>query len=900
MGAKLLLIDGSSLMYRAFYGMGQARMTNQEGLPTGALFAFVRMLEVVMRQEQPSHILVAFDAGKVTFRTEKFEDYKKNRASMPEELVEQVPYFWKMLEAMGIKVYEQANIEADDIIGTLSERANAKGLETLIMTGDRDMLQLVKEHVTVAINKSGATVTDRYTPESFQEEYGIKPIQFIDVKALAGDSSDNYKGVTGVGQKTALTLIQTYGDLDNLYAHVDEMKKSKRKDNLIAEKDEAYKCQDLARIRTAIDFEEDLSFDAIKWNNKSTKDLADLWTYLGFSSYLDGLPKETKDLFSGQITGQVKRQSTYEGRMVEIKADNIDLLTSLDQAILYTVSLKENYQVEPVEAIIAAPRLIKEGKEDVLYIIKPDLVKEDCPKAFKDWLSSAKFSTYDAKRLWVTARRHFNWPWLTIEEDALLEAYIAKTTASDPDPAQTVLRLDLGHFSTDDEIYGTGVKRHIPEKDVFYTHLGAKMTAIRLLLDQLPTKLKELSQWQLVTDMELPLAAVLARMEIKGIKLNRETLEQLGVDFTHRIADLEADIYQEAGEKFNLNSPKQLGSILFEKLHLPVIKKTKTGYSTAADVLEKLENKHPIIGKLLDYRQLSKLQSTYVEGLEEAQSPDGRIHCRFIQTLTQTGRLSSADPNLQNIPVKTKEGREIRRAFEPDDDNSVLLSSDYSQIELRVLAHMSGDQAMQEAFREGEDIHTETAMRVFKKASKDEVTPLDRRHAKAVNFGIVYGISDYGLSQNLNISRKRAKEFIDNYLATYPGIQSFMTEVVDKAKEKGYVETLYGRRRYLPDLLSKNFNQRSFAERMAMNSPIQGTAADILKVAMVKIDEVLREKNYKTAILLQVHDELVLNVPKNELDVMVKLIPQLMEEAIDLAVPLISETNYGATWYEAK
>lgn len=901
MASKLLLIDGSSLMYRAFYGLGRAGFTNKDGLPTGALFGFIRMLEVAMREEAPTHILVAFDAGKVTFRTEKYEDYKGNRASMPEELVEQVPYFWKLLKAMGIKVYQQSMVEADDIIGTLAHTADEKKIETVIMTGDKDMLQLVSDQVMVAINKSGATTVQRYTPSSFQEEYGITPSQFIDVKALAGDSSDNYKGVTGVGMKTALNLIQTYGDLQNLYAHVDEMKKSKRKENLIAEKEEAFRCQDLARIRTGINFEEDLSVEALKWVNQSTKDLADLYTYLGFSSYLAGLPKETKDLFSGIVTEQEAKDYRYKGQVVEITADNLSEVTRLKEAILYPVSLEENYQVAPVEVLMVAKRHLSEemAEEEKLYLIPPALVRGDLPKDLADWLQGASFSTYDAKRLWVMAKWQLNWPWVTVKEDALLEAYIAQTTASDPDPAVASDRLGLGHFSTDDAVYGTGVKRHLPDKEQLYPHLGAKMSAIRLLLDRLPEQLKELEQWTLVTDMELPLAAVLARMEIEGIKLNRQTLEELGENFALRIHSLEEEIYEAAGESFNLNSPKQLGVVLFEKLQLPVIKKTKTGYSTAADVLDKLVDSHPIVPKLLAYRQLAKLQSTYVEGLKEAQSDDGRIHCRFIQTLTQTGRLSSADPNLQNIPIKTPEGREIRRAFEPDDAESVLLSSDYSQIELRVLAHMSGDKAMQEAFLNGEDIHTETAMRIFKK-TKEEVTPLDRRHAKAVNFGIVYGISDYGLSQNLGISRKKAKAFIDSYLATYPNIHAFMEQVVASAKEKGYVETLYGRRRYLPDIRSKNFNQRSFAERMAMNSPIQGTAADILKVAMVNIDKVLREKGYRTKILVQVHDELVLNVPKAELDVMKQLIPDLMQEAIQLAVPLISETSYGATWYEAK
>ncbi|WP_025728881.1 DNA polymerase I [Atopobacter phocae] len=892
---KLLLVDGSSLMFRAFYAiMNIQSFKTSSGLHTNALFGFVRMLQTVMQIEQPTHVLVAFDAGRTTFRTEKYAEYKGGRKSMPDEMREQLPYFSQLLDAMGIVHYRLDQYEADDIIGTLAHQANAMQMETVILTGDRDLIQLVNEYVRVDITKSGVSELETHTVASLKETMGLRPEQLIDVKALQGDSSDNYKGVTGIGPKTALQLIQTYETLENLYEHVDDMKKSKRKENLQNEKEVAFLAQDLARIRIDAPLDEMITVDRLQLVDQSTSKLIELYRQLNFNQFLQQMPETTLQLWQSEaMAASSAANTTVNNPFTWLEAGDLNRLTALEEVVLWIESLNENYQTGALEAVCFYDVATKET-----YGLSIELAQSE---PVKKWLEDVTIQTFDAKRHWVLAERFMGWPVLTIERDALLEAYITHTDSAHFDPNVTLNQLKDEHYETNESFYGKGAKQKIPaDRDKWGAFLAQKMHVIAELLSFLPAQLEQLEQWDLVHNMELPLARVLAKMEIEGIKLNEATLSDLEATFGERLDELEATIQSYATEPFNVKSTKQLGEVLFEQLKLPVIKKTKTGYSTAADVLEKLQGEHPIIDSILTYRMLSKLQSTYVAGLKEAQQSDGRIHTRFIQTLTQTGRLSSADPNLQNIPIRTAEGRLIRQALEPNEPDSVLLASDYSQIELRVLAHISQDQAMQAAFMHGDDIHTLTAMKVFHKESLSEVTALERRQAKAVNFGIVYGISDYGLSQNLNIPRKTAKTFIDNYLKTYPQVEQFMKDVVVEAREKGYVETLFNRRRYLPDLHSSNFNVRSFAERTAMNSPIQGTAADIIKIAMIQIDRHLTEQNYKTTMLLQVHDELVFNVPEDELEEMQRLIPQWMQSAVELAIPLISDTSYGATWYDAK
>ncbi|MGO3169501.1 MAG: DNA polymerase I [Bavariicoccus seileri] len=893
--AKIILIDGSSLMFRAFFAIRNLdSFTNRSGLHTNALYGFHDMLQRVMEKERPTHGLVAFDASRTTFRTEMLADYKGGRSSMPEELKEQVPYFNKMLDAMGLKHFELVNYEADDIIGTLAERAAADGFEVVVVSGDKDLTQLAAPRIRVDITKSGVKELKTYTVESFKEEMGIAPKQLIDVKAFSGDTSDNYRGVTGVGEKTALQLVQTYGSVEGVYDHIDDMKKSKRKENLIKEKKEAFLCKSLATIMLDAPLPKELTLSHLKLESKPTTSLKQFYEQMNFSRFLRELPETTDELWVNLDERDIKETMSDQPTVVSewLGKDHLTTLEKVKKPVLYVETLAENYHVGELVAAV-----VFDQETQKAYGLKKEILSE---KEIVDWLKQTEVVTFDAKRLWVLANRRLGWPEIAVSMDTLLGAYILDVNSSNFDPAVTADRLGLAVIPTNDEVYGRGAKQKVPDEAVLLTHLAQKAQVISQLSEQLPERLKEKKQWDLLNTIEMPTAKVLSGMEIDGITVDPDRLNELGEDFKHRLDDLEAAIYRAAGETFNINSTKQLGEVLFDRLELPVIKKTKTGYSTAADVLDKLKGKHPIIDYILDYRMLAKLQSTYITGLKEAREKDGKIHTRYVQTLTQTGRLSSTDPNLQNIPIRTDAGRQIRRAFVPSAEDHVILSSDYSQIELRVLAHISDDQAMQEAFIHHQDIHTTTAMKVFHVATPDEVTPLQRRHAKAVNFGIVYGISDYGLSQNLGISRPEARKFIDTYLATYPQISQFMHEIVEKARETGFVETLFGRRRYLPDITSSNFNKRSFAERTAMNSPIQGTAADIIKIAMIRVAKALKEEQLETKMLLQVHDELVFDVPNNELEQVKKLVPELMASAAELKVPLVSEVAYGKTWYDAK
>ncbi|HFI0317514.1 TPA: DNA polymerase I [Streptococcus suis] len=874
---KLLLIDGSSVAFRAFFALYHQidRFKSPTGLHNNAIYGFHLMLDHMMKRIEPTHILVAFDAGKTTFRTEMFADYKAGRAKTPDEFREQFPFIRQMLDAMGIKHYELNQYEADDIIGTLDKMAERTDIpfDVTIVSGDKDLIQLTDENTVVEISKKGVAEFEEFTPAYLMEKMGITPTQFIDLKALMGDKSDNIPGVTKIGEKTGLKLLTEFGSLEGIYEHIDSMKASKMKENLIADKEQAFLSRTLATIDTQAPIE--IGLDDIVYQGPRIEELGQFYDDMGFK----------------QLRAQLGTTNTQEEEVLDfqIVSEVSSAMFKKDQFFYFEI-LGENYHREEVVGLAW-------GDKDGIYVGGPELL--DSP-VLKDFLEHQPIKTYDFKRGKVLlARKGIDL--LPATFDSRLAKYLLSTV---DDNALTTIAHLYGQTSLipDEAIYGKGAKLALPERDVFFPHLARKVQV--LLETEAPklAKLEENQQSDLLFEMELPLANVLAKMEIAGIKVKVETLKAMQAENEVLIEQLTKEIYELAGQEFNINSPKQLGTILFEDMGLPLeyTKKTKTGYSTAVDVLERLAPIAPVVSKILDYRQITKLQSTYVIGLQDAILEDGKIHTRYVQDLTQTGRLSSTDPNLQNIPVRLEQGRLIRKAFVPSLENSVLLASDYSQIELRVLAHISQDQHLIEAFQQGADIHTSTAMRVFGIEKAEDVTPNDRRNAKAVNFGVVYGISDFGLSNNLGISRKEAKNYIDTYFERFPGIKDYMETIVREARDKGYVETLYKRRRELPDINSRNFNIRNFAERTAINSPIQGSAADILKVAMINLDKALTDAGLSTRMLLQVHDEIVLEVPMAELETVKAMVKETMESAIQLSVPLIADENEGETWYEAK
>ena len=882
---KLLLIDGNSVAFRAFYALYRQldRFTSPDGLHTNAIFTFKNMLDAIMKQTNPTDVLVAFDAGKVTFRTEMYQDYKGGRQKTPSELSEQLPVIREMLKDLGIKCYELKNYEADDIIGTLSKMGEDAGYTVDIVTGDRDLTQLASDKTTVLITKNGVGDTEAYTPDHMKEVNGVTPTEFIDMKALMGDSSDNYPGVTKVGPKTASRLIQKYGSIEELYEHVDEMKKSKLKENLINDKDKAFLAKKLATIDR--DSPVEVTLADTKLQEPNIEDLRNLYERLGFKKFL-------AELGSTGTTSSEQEIEKYE--YLELTNENIVELDKISEkeVTFYLAMLGDNYHLAPIEGFS-----LKVGNK--IYVSKDPVLLQENPlrKMLED--KTIKKNVFDIKRTYVGLHR-LNLKAKGLDYDMLLASYLVNNENNSNDLGEVAHLYDDYSVKTDLEVYGKGKKQAVPDDNELFEHLAAKVAVIEKLKTPLLEKIKDHEQDDLYETIEIPVAFVLAKMEITGIKVEASVLNQLGNDFAVKLQELEHKIYQQADEEFNLNSPKQLGHILFEKLGLPPIKKTKTGYSTSVEVLEQLKMKSPIVSEILDYRQIAKIQNTYVKGLLECIQPDGRIHTRYLQTLTATGRLSSVDPNLQNIPTRTNEGKQIRKAFVPSTKDGYIFSCDYSQVELRVLAHVSGDEHMQEAFKSGYDIHAHTAMKIFHLDSPDEVTPLMRRHAKAVNFGIVYGISDYGLSKNLGISRKQAKTFIENYFEQYPQIKNYMDDAIKKARENGYAETIMHRRRYLPDIHSKNFNVRSFAERTAINSPIQGSAADIIKIAMINMQKKLDELHLKTKMVLQVHDELIFDVPKDELDTIKKIVPEVMQSAVKLDVPLIADSNWGHNWYDAK
>lgn len=871
---KLLLLDGNSLAYRAFFAL--PLLTNDHGIHTNAVYGFTTMLQKIVEEEKPTKMLVAFDAGKTTFRHKTYSEYKGGRQKTPPELSEQFPYLRKLLDAYQIKQYELEMYEADDIIGTLSKQADEQGLEVIIVSGDKDLTQLASTNTTVYITRKGMTDIEHYTPEHIGEKYGLMPHQIIDMKGLMGDSSDNIPGVPGVGEKTAIKLLTQFPTVEEVYEHIDEVSGAKLKEKLVNNEAQAKMSKQLATINREAPIE--ITIDELHYEGPDVDKLFGLWQDLSFKSLIE--------------------KSSYEAEAKETTALKFEIVNDLTEEQLTSPMAMHLELADEHYHTCEKFGIALTAGEIAYYIPFENALKS---KEFIAWLEDETKRKYlfDSKATQAALLRSgikLN----GVDFDFLLAAYILNPAMSSDDVAAVAKEFGYSDVQSNDVVYGKGAKKAIPEQKVIAEHAGRKATAVFSLQPKLEQRLNENEQYDLYRNLELPLATILSQMESQGVSVDRHRLVEMGAELTAKLKDIEEDIYEVAGEKFNINSPKQLGVILFEKLGLPVIKKTKTGYSTAADVLEKLAPEHEIIQHILQYRQLGKLQSTYIEGLLKViHQDDQKIHTRYQQALTSTGRLSSTDPNLQNIPVRLEEGRKIRQAFVPSHEGWKMFAADYSQIELRVLAHMSNDENLINAFKHGMDIHMKTAMDVFHVEAED-VTSNMRRAAKAVNFGIVYGISDYGLSQNLNITRKEAADFIERYFKSFPGVQEYMKNIVEEAKKKGYVTTILNRRRYLPDLNSSNFNLRSFAERTAMNTPIQGSAADIIKKAMIDMAKALKEHHLQAKMLLQVHDELIFEAPEEEIATLEKLVPEVMANCIQLKVPLKADFASGATWYETK
>ncbi|WP_026859709.1 DNA polymerase I [Jeotgalicoccus psychrophilus] len=866
--AKLILMDGNSIAFRAFYGL--PLLTNQSGLHTNAIFGYARLLEKVIKEEQPDYFLVAFDAGKSTFRHKQYTEYKGGRQKTPPELGEQFAPIRKLIDAYGIKRFEHEDYEADDIIGTWTKLADEEKFETIVITGDKDLTQLASEYTKVYITKKGVSDIEVYTPEHVAEVYdGLVPMQIIDLKGLMGDKSDNIPGVPGVGEKTAVKLLKEYSSVENVLDNIENIGGKKLKENLTNNKDIALMSKDLATIYRDMTF--DFELEELKFKNEDSAVKYELFKELEFNSLLGNME-----------AAEVEEVASFT-------AEPTDSLNDFgDEISIYLEVHDDNY-------LKAQPEYIGIADADSVLVKAASEFDADELSQFLNTRESV--TTYDLKRQ-VALLNHLNVEFDNFTEDIMLGSFLLNPSKKIIDVAETAALFNVS-INSDDFHYGKGRSKKDPDAGETKDFVADKVQAIEKVREPMSAELKADEMYDLWQDLEIPLSKVLVQMELKGIKIKTERLKEMETELSGRLQDIEEKIYGLAGEEFNINSPKQLGVILFEKLELPAIKKTKTGYSTAVDVLEQLADKHEIIEHILTYRTISKLQSTYVIGLQGEVTEDSRIHTRFNQTLAQTGRLSSVEPNLQNIPIRLEEGRKIRQAFVPSKEGNVLLGLDYSQIELRVLAAITKDDSMMEAFTNDIDIHTKTAMEVYG-VELDEVTSLMRRNAKAVNFGIVYGISDYGLSQNLGITRKEAGQFIDTYLESFKEVKQFMHDIVQDAKRDGYVTTMLHRRRYVPDVNSRNFNARSFAERTAMNSPIQGSAADIIKLAMVKYAKSEEAQKFNAELLLQIHDELIFDIPENEVEAFIPVIKDIMENAIDIDVPLKVDAGYGTDWYEVK
>ena len=895
---KLVLIDGHSILHRAFYGVQD--LTNAQGLHTNAIYGFLNIMFRFLEEEKPDYLAVAFDVHAPTFRHQMYEPYKGTRKPMPEELREQVPVMKDVLRAMQVVIVEQEGLEADDILGTLAKKAQAKGMEVTLISGDRDLLQVADEHIKIRIPKTkmGKTEVEDYYPEDVQAAYQVTPLQFIDLKALMGDTADNIPGVPKVGQKTATELMVQYGSLENIYAHVEEITKKSIRESLIQNRGLADLSKVLATIR--VDSEVELDYDAAKAEGFYTQEAYGLFKQLEFRQMLSRFEKESVNR-GGDITktfhkleelkeflGWLKKRKAGASVGLFLAMEDGRLLSAAassgEETVVYVLPTQENVQMSLFEEIPG------EGAGET------DADLKQLSDALPALSERVKLSVFDIKK---------HYPYIAQESteryfDILIAAYLLNPLKSDYD-LEAIAAEHLGlTIPGRGEIFGKKklyeAAALMPEQFAEYCCYGAYVSAAAA--EVLGKKLEQAGMDKLMRDMEMPLSLVLYDMEREGVEVRREELKAYGDALVERIEELEKSIHAQAGVEFNINSPKQLGEVLFDTMKLPGGKKTKTGYSTAADVLEKLAGEAPIVKDILEYRQLTKLKSTYADGLAVYIGADQRIHTNFNQTITATGRISSTEPNLQNIPMRMELGRRIRKVFVPK-EGCVFMDADYSQIELRVLAHMSGDEQLIEAYHMDQDIHRITAAKVFH-TPFEEVTDLQRRNAKAVNFGIVYGISSFGLSQDLSISKKEAAEYIEQYFATYPGVKEFLDKLVSDAKKNGYITTMFGRRRPVPELSSSNFMQRSFGERVAMNSPIQGTAADIIKIAMIRVWRALRDAGLKSRLILQVHDELVIETYREEEEQVRQILTENMVSAADLAVALEVDLHTGENWYEAK
>ncbi len=874
---KLLLIDGNSIMNRAFYGIPD--MTTNDGRHTNAIYGFLNIILKVIEEEQATHICVAFDLKKKTFRHEMYEAYKGTRKGMPEELHEQMPRIKEILQAMHIRIVEQEGFEADDLIGTLSKKGEREGFAVTILSGDRDLLQLATDTVLVRIPKTkhGKTEVEDYYAKNVVETYGVTPLIFIDMKGLMGDTSDNIPGVPGIGEKTAAKLLAEYGDLDGVYAAVDSMKASRMKQNLIENKDLAYLSKTLATIK--LDCPIPFEFSEATYHDPFNAEAYTLFEDLELKSFYKRFSVEKKEelTFETVLIDDIDGYNALLAKLQKAKEVSFAWITQDGEALGVAVCM----DLEHVYLIRFMMFITEAMVADNLLALSRDYQVQLACMHVKKLLSFLDFHEEDAVFDAGLAAYLLQPNQSEYEYDTLAKVYLDVTL---PSEKEMLGKEKLGYFSFEDE--------RVQKWMAYQAIVPYKIKSV------LREKLKETGMESLYDEMELPCLYALYEMEKNGIRVDGEALHQYGKKLRTRIEELTAEIHAMAGEEFNINSPKKLGEILFEKLGLKNGKKTKTGYSTSAEVLEKLKNAHPIIPKILEYRQLTKLNSTYSEGLAGYIRADGRIHGKFHQTVTVTGRISSADPNLQNIPTRMPLGREIRKVFIPE-EGSVFVDADYSQIELRVLAHMSGDAALIAAYQADEDIHAITASQVFD-VPLDQVDSTLRRKAKAVNFGIVYGISSFGLGQDLDISRKEAEGYIEKYFATYGKVKEFLDRTVEDAKKNGYTVTMFGRRRPIPELASSNFMTRSFGERAAMNAPVQGTAADIIKIAMVRVNRRLKKEHLQSKLVLQIHDELIIETKKEEVEIVQKILVQEMMHAADLAVPLLVDANVGDSWYDAK
>ena len=877
---KIILLDGNSLSYRAFYAM--PALKNKKGLYTNSVYGFTLMLERILEDTKPKYALVAFDKGKETFRHKSYEAYKGTRDKTPTELVEQFGYVRELIESYGIKYEEHLDYEADDIIGSYAKIAEKAGLEVIIVSGDKDLTQLASDNITVYYTKRGVTEIDYYTPEFINEKYGLTPQQIVDMKGLMGDKSDNIPGIPGVGEKTAIKLLTEYETVENVLENIDNISGKKLKERLTEGKEDAILSKKLATIFTDVPVDnkiEDLTFKEDREKKK------ELFEKLEFVSFLRKLSQEN----SAADESETETEEEKIKKDIEIQIADKDTKLDFKNSSLHIECYTEDYQNSDVLGVS-----VYVG--DTAYIFSEENFFDN--KYAIEYLQSQEEKTvYDIKKIIYIAKKNNKKINGDVFDIKIANYLIDVTSKSEIDK---IVFNYLGEIiSSNEEIYGKGAKRSLPTKEVLNSYIAKIAASILEVKPLMIKRLEEENMLDLYKNIEIKVARVLANMEFEGIHVSKKALDEMSHEFDERIKVLEGSIYTLAGSEFNIASPKQLGVVLFEDLGLPVVKKTKTGYSTAVEVLEQLQYKHDIIPLIMEYRTLTKLNSTYAKGLVKDITREGKIHTRYEQTLTQTGRLSSVNPNLQNIPTRIEEGKKIRKAFIPASNDRVILSIDYSQIELRVLAHIAQDKGMIDAFKHDVDIHTKTASDV-NGVPLDEVTPTMRREAKAVNFGIVYGISDFGLSNNLGITRKRAKEFIEKYLETFKGVDKYMTDIVEFAKEHGYVETLYNRRRSLPEINAKNKIIANLNARIAMNTPIQGTAADIIKIAMISAYNYIEESKVDAKLLLQVHDELIFDVSKDILEEFTDKMVTIMEEAANLDVKLKAEASSGPSWYDAK